>query len=223
MVQTRYPSAMTAPEFDLPHALESIQAGDPETLSILVERYYPRVQRMVHRQLDADFRRKHRWILGAFSTGDITHEVFLQVLKSLRDVRCRDEAAFVSFLSTMVQRRLVDALRHHEAGQRDARRAARQAVDAAPMEFVADAPAPPHEATVREQDRILRQVLDAFPHKHQMLLRLRLEEGLGYADVARELGYASADAARKTFYQVHARLLVRLRAAGVAMTTLSPR
>ena len=70
--------------------------------------------------------------------------------------------------------------------------------------------------TVREQHQILRQILASFSHKHQMLLRLRLEEDRGYAEVARELGYASADAARKTFHKIHARLLVRLRAAGVA-------
>ena len=99
-----FPKPMTQPEFDLPRALTLIQTGDQEVIAALVERYYPRVQRMVHRQLDTDFRRKHRWILGAFSTGDITHEVFLQVLKGLRDVRCRDEAAFVSFLSTLTFR-----------------------------------------------------------------------------------------------------------------------
>lgn len=210
---------MTQPEFDLPRALTLIQTGDQEVIAALVERYYPRVQRMVHRQLDTDFRRKHRWIMGAFSTGDITHEVFLHVLKGLRDVRCRDEAAFVSFLSTLVQRRLIDALRHHEAGPRDVRRATKSATEGTTVELPTRDPAPSHEATLREQHQILRRILTGFPRKHQLLLRLRLEERLGYADVARELGYASADAARKTFYKIHARLLVRLRAAGVAWTS----
>lgn len=213
---THLPRPMSTPDFDLPSALERIHAGDEAVLAELVERYYPRVQRMVHHQLDADFRRKHRWILGAFSTGDITHEVFLKVLKGVDTVRSRDEAAFVSFLSTMVQRRLVDALRHHEAGPRDQRRSSRSLADTPTLELSTMDPAPTQEATQREQHEILRDVLATFPHKHQLLLRARLEEDAGYAEIARDLGYASADAARKTFYKIHARLLVRLRAAGVA-------
>ncbi len=207
---------MSNSEFDLETALAAIQRGDSSVVPELVERFYPRVRSMVHRRLDADFRKKHRWILSAFSTGDITHEVFLRVLKGLGEVNCRSEAAFVSYLSTQVERRIIDSLRHHRAGQRDARRVSQPRSSADSIEFAAEDPAPIQLATSREHQQIVREVLATFPFKHQKLLRFRLQENRDYADVARQLGYASPGAARKTFCQIHARLLVKLRCAGIS-------
>src|SRR5262249_40527748 len=66
-----------------------------------------------------------------------------------------------------------------------------------------------------EQLRIYREVLATFADRERVLLTLRLEEGVEFAQLAATLAYPSADAARKAFHTVQARLLLRLRQSGL--------
>jgi len=58
-------------------------------------------------------------------------------------------------------------------------------------------------------------VLDGFPARERALLSLRLEQQLEYEQLAQQLAFPSADAARKAFHAVQARLLLRLRQRGL--------
>ena len=103
--------------------IRSSVAGDTGAQSALVARLYPKVQTIVHRELEKDFRQRHKWILPLFSTRDIVHDVFAGVVAGLDEsADFPNEAAFVGYLSTMVRNRLLDAVRHNEAGKRDVRR-----------------------------------------------------------------------------------------------------
>ncbi|MCA8943672.1 MAG: sigma-70 family RNA polymerase sigma factor [Planctomycetes bacterium] len=204
---------------DLDRLQELACSGDRDAQAELIRRFYPRVQRMVHRELERDFRRQHRWLLPLFSTGDIVQEVFTGVIQSLDTFRAEDDDAFVKYLSTLVKHRLVDAVRHHEAGRRDARRQVAPPTSVGPG--AGDDPTPSLAASISEQLRAFREVLDAFPERERRLLELRLVEKEPFADLADKLAFPSSDAARKAFNQAQARLVVKLRSRGIHPPTIS--
>ncbi|MCC6672773.1 MAG: hypothetical protein IT458_17035, partial [Planctomycetes bacterium] len=72
---------------DLQRTLAAAAAGDAAALQALAETLYPRVRELVHRELQHDFRRRHRWILPLFSTRDVVHDVFAAVLRGLGSTR----------------------------------------------------------------------------------------------------------------------------------------
>ena len=185
-----------AEDFDLPGTLRAVRAGDEALLAKLANRYYPRVKSLVHRRLRHDFRRNHSWIQSAFSTGDVVQNVFLRVLASLDNVRCTEESAFLNYLAAMVENHLLDALRHHQADRRDARRDKNS--DSAMLEALAKAApglSPSHDASMREQVDALRSILQSLTGKQQEVWKLRVQRHRSFAEIADQLGYASADVA----------------------------
>lgn len=200
-----------------------VAAGEPAARDALCARYYPQVQQRVHRELDRDFRRHHRWILPLFSTGDVVQDVFVSVLSALdASFTPADEDALVRYLSTLCRNRLVDAVRHHEADRRDPRRQVRPSGPDAglddsgdPWALPGDDPTPSVAAALGEHLRVFREVLDTFPEQTRALLELRLCDELAFDEIAERLGWATANAAGKAFRSARARLLLRLQERGV--------
>lgn len=189
--------------------LRRAQTGDRAALQILLERFYPRVRAAVHRRLERDLRAHHRWIAPLFSTGDVVQEVFVSIVRSLHQIAGPDEESFVRYLACAVRNRLVDAMRHHAAGVRDARREQQP-----PEEDPIDPATPALALALAEQSTRYRAVVDTLAPRQQRLIELRLEERLRFARIARLLGFPTADAARKAFAKARALLLVRLQRAG---------
>lgn len=213
---------MAAP-MDLQRTLADAAAGDAAALHALTEALYPRVRELVHRELQHDFRRRHRWILPLFSTRDVVHDVFAAVLRGLGSARFDGEPALLRYLASAVQHRILDALRHHEAGRRDARRKADEpegGLDA--LARSAGAPSPATEASLREQIALYRAALGELPERERLLLDLRLADETPFGELAGRLAYPSADAARKAFHVAQARLLVKLRALGLTAPEAGP-
>ncbi len=201
---------------DLARLTAQAAAGDLVARDELVCRFLPDVRELVHRELASDFRRQHRWILPLFSTGDVVQEVLLSVVTSLDRFEGDDDSAFTRFLVTLVKHRLVDAIRHHEAGCRDVRRNAARGGEEGADDFAAVAdPTPSLAASLGEQVGIFRDVLTSFDLRERTLLELRLVDELQFSELAQRLGYGSEDSARKAFRAAQARLLVRLRARGL--------
>jgi len=213
----RHNLAMIVWMSELRKTLALQQVGDPGAKEELYTRFYPRVRDMVHRQLQHDFRRNHRWILPLFSTGDIVQEVFLGVVSQKLDgFSGDDEAAFVQYLGAVCRHRLLDALRFHEAARRDVRRR-RDSMNRtnSGISPVANDPTPSLAASIGEQMDAYSEVMRDLSDKEQEVLRLRLEDQESFASIAETMGNASADAARQAFRTAKARLLVRLRAKGL--------
>ncbi len=187
-------------------------AADTTARAALIERLYPKVAHLVHDELARDFRRGHEWILPLFSTGDIVHDVLAKLCRDgLSALHDRSEGEAVRYLAKAVHHRLLDALRHHGADRRDARRhAGFEDADAAH-----GGPSAETMADLHEQTRVVQDVLAALPTRQRNLLEGRLLEGASFPDLAERLGYASHDVARKLFHEAHARLLLTLRARGV--------
>ncbi len=195
--------------------LAGAAARDAAAQEELIARFQPRVREIVHRALEGDFRRSHRWILPLFSTRDVVQDVFLQVVRGLEEADFPGEEAFVAYLSTVVRNRLLDAVRHHEAQKRDSRK--RIEPGTVGFEGIAPSrdPTPTLAASLAEQSALVHEVFATFPERQRLLLERRLVDGITYPELARELGYASEDTVRNAFLDAHAKLLVRLRSRGV--------
>jgi RNA polymerase sigma factor (sigma-70 family) len=197
----------------LPDLLAAARGDDPGARDELCQRYYARVAGLVHGQIRTRLRPQQHAVLQLLSTGDVVQDVFLEVLRGLERWDVPGEAAFVALLATLVEHRLVDQVRRSQAARRDVRRRSEQGPLTAGV-AAADA-SPARAAAQQEQLRIYREVLDGFGDRERALLAMRLEDGREFADLAAALAYPSADAARKAFHGVEAKLLLRLQQRGV--------
>lgn len=197
-----------APSAGFQATLAAARNGDSAAMEELFEVFYPRVQRMVHRGLSRDLRSTRPWLTARFSTGDVVQEVFRSLLKDLRGFRGTGEDAFTGYLAMVVRNRLLDAIRFHEAAQRDGRRTSPSVGDADAASPHSD---PVADALLADEAESFQEVLKTLPETEQLLLRARLEQGARFSDLAEQLGYSSPSAARRAFYAAQAQLVIRLR------------
>lgn len=188
--------------------LAAARAGDSAAMEGLFEEFYPRVKRMVHRGLSRDLRSTRPWLTARFSTGDVVQEVFRSLLKDLRGFQGTSEDAFTGYLAMVVRNRLLDAIRFHEAAQRDGRRTRPSVEDS---DAVSPHSGPETDALLADEAESFQEVLKTLPEIEQLLLRARLEQGARFPDLAEQLGYSSPSAARRAFYSAQAQLVIRLR------------
>lgn len=187
--------------------LTAARAGDADALDGVFERFYPRVQRMVHVRLARDLRTTRPWLAARFSTGDVVQEVFRSVLGDLRAFAGDNEGAFAGYLAMVVRNRIVDAVRFHEAGPRDGRRSLADAEDVGAQP---DADDPARAAAHVEELERFHAALATFPERERLLLRARLEGTGNFTELAEQLGYGSESTARRAFHAAQARLAVLL-------------
>jgi RNA polymerase sigma-70 factor (ECF subfamily) len=204
---------------DLLQRIEAAAAGDPQAQHDVVVACQEVVRTRVHRELEQDFRKHHRWMLPLFSTQDVVHEVLGAVVRDLRDTSFPSAAAFHAFLATMVRHRLLDAVRFHEAGRRDARRqVAEPTAGLAAVAADRSDPTPTLAASLAERAALVRDALGELPERHRRLVELRLLEDASFPQIAAALGYASDETARQAFWEAQAKLLVKLRVRGLGKT-----
>src|SRR5205814_2024767 len=67
----------------LPELLQAARGGDGPARAELVSRFYPRVQALVHGQIQRRLRAGGHGALARMSTGDVVQEVFMEVLRGL--------------------------------------------------------------------------------------------------------------------------------------------
>lgn len=195
------------PEAEFLPLLASARAGEREALDRLFAGFYQPVATMVHARLAKDQRIGRPWLIARFSTGDVVQDVFQDLLSDLRTFRGATTGAFRAYLAMMVRNRLIDAIRFHEAAQRDGRRTTRPE----DLERTASTTDPLHAAQRAEQRAHYEQALTTFSDREQVLLKGRLEFSEPFQSLADQLGYPSSDAAKRAFYLAKARLVMALR------------
>ncbi|MEM7200165.1 MAG: sigma-70 family RNA polymerase sigma factor [Planctomycetota bacterium] len=193
--------------------LQRAKQGDEAARASLVERFYPSVQQMVHRELALDLRHGRPWLASLFSTADVVQDVFIGVLRDLPGVHGEDERAFEGYLASTVTHRLLRMLRFHQAGRRDGRRGGRALLDAAAV--TAGMTSPTQAARRSEQTDHVNREVERLAPRDQIVLEMRFWHGASYQDIATACGMPSSEAARKAVRSARARLLVRLRAKGL--------
>ena len=77
-------------------------------------------------------------------------------------------------------------------------------------------PDPSGDRFLDEQVQTYYLVLDDLPSRSRLLLVRRLGGEASFQELADELDFPSADAARKAYAKAHARLLIELRRRGVS-------
>jgi DNA-directed RNA polymerase specialized sigma24 family protein len=131
------------------------------------------------------------------------------VLRDLPRFQGTGEAQFVAWLTASVQNRLVDAVRFHQALQRDQRRSEPTADDVLPgREAEPVQPLITRDVLVRYET-----ALAGLLPRERELIDARLttaETATPFEDLATQLGYPSAAAARKAFFLAKARVLRRM-------------
>lgn len=187
--------------------LEGARNGDRAALDALTRCYYDAVQRLVHHRLATDMRHRRPWLAARFSTGDVVQSVFEGVLRDLGAFAGTTEEAFVGYLATVVRNRILDAVRFHEASQRDGRRGL-------PITGSFDlegGETDPADAAISEE-RLTRLLaaLAEFEPRVQHLLRARVEGLASFRELAEQLGYGSESAARRACFAAQAKLALRL-------------
>jgi len=202
---------------DFASRLEFARRGNRSAQEALFERYYPQVERIVHAQLRRGLGRRRLCLAARFSTADVVQDVFASLLPTLGAFRGSTEGEFVAYVVKLVRSRTLDMIRHHRASCRDYRRSL-GSVNELPFGNLACAPA--EECSLSPNADLLDRyhaALASFPEPARRLLQARIERGLGFDALARELGYPSRYSARRAFFAAQARLIVRLRTAGYGM------
>ncbi|MFT7670440.1 MAG: RNA polymerase sigma factor (sigma-70 family) [Planctomycetota bacterium] len=198
-------SYVPLPSSEFAVTLAAARQGDKAAIEFLVERYYLRVQKTVHEDLSRDLRRSRPWLTSRFSTGDVVHEVFRSLLNDLSRFEGKTEIAFCGYLAMIIRNRLLDAIRFHEAAQRDGRRSAAWSIL---RDFDTSDCGPVDNAAIAESAATLQKVLESLPEKERLLLRARIEQGTQFVVLAERLGYPSKWAARRAFYAVQSKVLI---------------
>ena len=188
--------------------LQRAKQGDAAALDALSRRFYPAVEGLVHHRLASDLRQGRPWLAARFSTSDVVQDVFEGVLRDLGAFAGDTEEAFTGYLAVVVRNRIVDAVRFHEAAQRDGRRMHSLALD-----FDAEGRERDPASTLLTSERLerLHAALACFEPREQHLLRARLDGVASFRELAAQLGYGSDSAARRAFYDAQARLALRMK------------
>ncbi|MEZ6037956.1 MAG: sigma-70 family RNA polymerase sigma factor [Planctomycetota bacterium] len=193
--------------------------GDATAQTAVVGACYEHVRRLVHRDLEQDFRKRHKWILPLFSTHDVVHEVLTAVVKDLTDTSFDGPERFFAYLGTLVRHRLLDAVRFHEAARRDGRKqVAEPTAGIGQVAANAREQTPTMAASLGERAGLVRDALQELPERQRRLLELRLLEDATFPQIRDALGYSSDETARQAFHDAQARLLVKLRVRGFGKT-----
>lgn len=208
------PVEPAGPAFEV--LLTAARSGDAAARNELFTRIYPRLQRIAHWAMANEVRLRRPWLATLFSTGDVVQDVCQRVLAELHTFAADSERALMAFLGVAVRNRLYDVLRFHEAVRRDCRRVIGVEED---LELRAPSPGPATQVMNEDLMTSFWRVAGQLPVREQELLRLRAHGERTFDELARQLDYPSADAARKALYAAQARLLILLRRTGLAPGT----
>lgn len=177
------------------------QAGSAEAREDLFARYLPRVRRIVGLRLGR--------APGALTDlEDVVHDALHDAFKSFRDFELRSEGRFRHWLARIVENRVSMALRHQKAQKRDPARQRPLDTDASrgPGSPAAPISSPSRIAGRREAETILEQRLLTMKERHREIIIRRLYCEMSYAEIAEDLGLASAASARDLYSKALRRL-----------------
>ncbi|MHC4471237.1 MAG: RNA polymerase sigma factor [Planctomycetota bacterium] len=176
-------------EDEIERLIELAREGDQEAAGELAKRYEGRVRASIRRRLGPELRAR-------VETDDIFQTSFFAALGDLAGFRYRGEAAFVRWLSTVAERKMLMTARRHRAGKRDLRLEW-------PLDGVGDIPGQmtsPTQGAVRgELKEGIREAVARLPDPDRQVVQLHSFDGLGFREIAEKLGLADKNAARHVF------------------------
>ena len=177
--------------------LDKAGAGDQRARDALYERYLPRMRRWARGRLPSKAR-------GMLETDDLVQETLLKTLGREEPFHPEHSGAFLGYVRRSIDNRIVDELR--KANRRPiADESARRVED--------PRPSPLDELLDGEKSELYEAGFQKLKLSDQAAIIARLEEGLPYEEIARELGKSSVDAARMAVSRALVRLAREMRLA----------
>lgn len=174
---------------DVPKIVIRVQQGDENAFAELFNHFQPIIHRRVWHmvpQRDVD---------------DVTQEVFIAVIKSIKSFR--QDSKFSTWLRTITNRQVANFYRRRERKEGNIA----EDVDVYSSEFAVADPAPNMR---RHEDYIgMRNALAHLPDHYQEVLLLRFAEDLPFNEIAKELD-KSLDATKSLFRRALAALQAAL-------------
>jgi len=172
------------------------QSGDKEAAAELVSSFEGPVRAVIRRRLGADLRQR-------VDTDDIFQSTVFASLDELSAFRFEGEKAFVAWLATVAERRIVTAARRHRAAKRDIRR---EHAAAGADDVMGDCTSPTQGAVRAEVTENIQRAVDRLPSLERRAVELHAYEGLGFAELAQQLGLTDKHAARRLFQRALKRM-----------------
>jgi len=183
-------------EDDLERLLRRAQDGDRDAVGVLLERYAGRIRAAIHRRLSPQMRRR-------VETEDIFQSTVALTLEDVRGMRYQGEDAFIGWLTTVAERRLLMNVRRHRAQRRDVRReVALQGASGVAAELTS----PPRGAERAELQADIEQAIARLPPLERQVIQLRSYEGLSHRAIAEAMQLPNKDAARHLFLKALRRM-----------------
>jgi RNA polymerase sigma factor (sigma-70 family) len=166
------------------------QSGGQAALNDLLARYLPRLERWASGRLPMGVR-------TMLETGDLVQDAVVNALRHLSTLEIRTEGALQAYLRQAVNNRIIDLFR------RSARRPARTPL---PDGLLARGTSPLDAAIGVEAMEQYERALAALREEDRQAIVLRVEFGLDYDEVARQLEKPTAAAARMAVKRAIARV-----------------
>lgn len=166
------------------------QQGNMEAFNLLYERYLPNVFNRV------------RFTIPETDVEDVTQEVFIAVIHSLRSFR--QESQFSTWLQTLTRRKIADYYRRRNPANDPI------SFDASETDYDEFQLHSRIRSTSSMDDTIMiREALRQLPENYQEVLLLRFAEGFQFNEVAQRLGI-SLEATKSLFRRAVAALGKRM-------------
>lgn len=164
--------------------------GDPRAEGLLIDRFLPGLRRWAAGRLPSRAR-------SLADTDDLVQITLIRALNHLKTFEPKGRGAFAAYLRTILRNQIVDHIRR--AGRTPGGEELKE-------QIAIDEPSPLERAIGRENIERYEAALDELKEKQREAVVMRIELGFTHQEVAAELGFPSANAARM---QV-ARALMRL-------------
>ena len=188
--------------------VKRFQGGDRRALEQLMERFYPRVQRIVRVRTGAELRSK-------LALDDVVQEVLVRALGGLQQFEVRPDGRLIHWLAKLAEREIANLANFHRAQKRDlgmeiSMDAMRSASKDSSMawDLVADTTYVSEKAARHELEEIVDECLEELTGPHREVILLRDYAGADWDYIAEEMKRPSVGAVQ----QLHQRARVELSA-----------
>lgn len=173
------------------------KAGEDQALNLLLERYLNRILRIVRMKLGPQLRTK-------MESMDVVQEVMMRAIRGFENFEQKNEAAFLHWISKLVQNEIRDLADYHGAAKRDFKQETDNKKDSSiDSSILSNIPAnsewrPSFQIKLKEDVLELEAAMDQLVEKQRDIVIMRQYEGLSFKEIGHELD-CSEDAARMQF------------------------
>lgn len=173
------------------------KAGENQALNLLLERYMSRILKIVRMRLGPKLRSK-------MESMDVVQEVMIRAINGFEKFDAKNEAAFLHWISKLVQNEIRDLADYHGAAKRDLKKEMQKKPDfSTESSVLSKIPAnseyrPSFQIRLKEEVLELEVALDQLPENQRDIIVMRQYEGMSFKEIGEELG-SSEDAARMQY------------------------